>query len=104
MKLNTAIRAFALLALCGCTAQTANSPSSTQKSGLVLANFDRNVRPQDDFYRFVNGTWIAKTEIPADRANYGIFTQLDDRAEQNVREILESAALAKSGDPETQQV
>ena len=34
------------------------------RSGLDLEGFDRNVRPQDDLYRFVGGGWLAKTEIP----------------------------------------
>ena len=65
-------------------------------SGLRLTNFDRNVRPQDDFYRFVNGTWLAKTEIPADRNNYGSFAMLEDEAEKNLRVIAEEAAAAKA--------
>ena len=43
------------------------------KSGLDPANFDKSVRPQDDLFRYVNGTWLAKTPIPADRAVYGTF-------------------------------
>ncbi|HEX6571092.1 MAG TPA: M13-type metalloendopeptidase [Steroidobacteraceae bacterium] len=63
-------------------------------SGIDLANFDREVRPQDDFYRFVNGTWLAKTEIPSDKNNYGAFTILQDDAEKNLRVIAEEAATA----------
>ena len=46
------------------------------RSGLFLDNFDRRVRPQDDLFRFVNGGWLARTEIPADKSNYGAFTLL----------------------------
>ena len=65
-------------------------------SGLLLTNFDRNVRPQDDFYRFVNGSWLAKTEIPADKNNYGAFTMLQDEAEKNLHVIVEEAAGARA--------
>src|SRR6187549_1202281 len=57
-------------------------------SGLLLANFDRNVRPQDDLFRFVNGGWLARTEIPADRSNYGSFIILDDRAKDEIRALV----------------
>ena len=50
------------------------------------------MRPQDDFYRFVNGTWLAKTEIPSDKNNYGAFTILQDDAEKNLHVIVEEAA------------
>ncbi|HEX7416978.1 MAG TPA: hypothetical protein VF315_02900, partial [Steroidobacteraceae bacterium] len=51
--------------------QTASAPLPVAKSGLDLAGFDRSVRPQDDFYRFANGNWLASTEIPPDRSSYG---------------------------------
>jgi predicted metalloendopeptidase len=61
-------------------------------SGLSLEGFDRGVRPQDDLFRFANGTWLDTTVIPADRSNYGSFTLLDDEAQANVRAIVEEAA------------
>ena len=76
-------------------AEVAATPAAPAlSSGLLLENFDRNVRPQDDLYRFVNGTWLAKTEIPADKSNYGAFNKLQDGAEQNLRVIVEAAAAA----------
>ena len=64
-------------------------------SGLDPANFDASVRPQDDLFRAVNGTWLAKTEIPADRADYGAFTALAEQAEKDVSAILEECAKDK---------
>ncbi|HEX7048027.1 MAG TPA: M13 family metallopeptidase [Gammaproteobacteria bacterium] len=63
-------------------------------SGINMAAFDTNVRPQDDFFRYVNGTWLANTEIPADKSNYGSFNVLADEAEANLRVIIEEAAAA----------
>jgi putative endopeptidase len=60
-------------------------------SGLLLDGFDTTVRPQDDLYRFCGGTWLKKTEIPADRSDYGATTVLSDRAEENLKAILEEA-------------
>lgn len=89
--------------LAGCSAQTATT-STSMKSGLLVANFDKTVRPQDDFYRFVNGAWMTKTEIPSDRSNYGMFGMLDELSEQRVHEIAEAAAAAKNADGDTQRV
>ena len=72
----------------------AEPAAPTLSSGIDLTNFDRSVRPQDDFYRYVNGTWLAKTEIPADKNNYGAFTILQDEAEKNLHVIAEEAAKA----------
>jgi endothelin-converting enzyme len=67
-------------------------PAPILRSGLDLAGFDRSVRPQDDLYRFVGGTWLAKTEIPADRSNYGSFIILDDQAQEEVKTLIVAAA------------
>lgn len=67
-------------------------PPPVLKSGLYLSGFDRAVRPQDDLYKFVNGTWLATTEIPADRSNYGTFTILEDRAQDEVRQLIVAAS------------
>jgi endothelin-converting enzyme len=63
-------------------------------SGVILANFDHAVRPQDDLYRFVNGTWLEKTQIPPDRSNYGTFGMLTEAVERNLQAIVEQAAAA----------
>jgi len=73
-------------------------------SGVIQKNFDRSVRPQDDLYRFVNGTWLKNTEIPADKSNYGAFTVLSDGAEQNLHVIVEEAARAKAPKGSDQQL
>ncbi len=61
------------------------------KSGLVGSGMDPGVRPQDDLFGYVNGSWFDRTEIPADRAAYGSFHVLREEAESQVRAILEEA-------------
>ena len=68
-------------------------------SGIDQASFDKAVRPQDDLFRAVNGTWLAKTEIPADRSDYGVFAILAEKAENDLREIIENCAAAKDNVP-----
>jgi predicted metalloendopeptidase len=74
--------------------------ASALPSGLDLAGFDRSVRPQDDLYRFAGGAWLARTEIPPDRSNYGAFSVLDDAARESVHQLLDAAATAaRAGAP-----
>ena len=48
-----------------------------QKNNAINLNFmDNTVRPQDDFYNFVNGNCMKVTQIPADRSRWGSFDQL----------------------------
>ncbi len=61
-------------------------------SGIALSNIDSSVRPQDDLYQHVNGTWLKSTEIPDDRPLEGTFTALRDGSELAVKEIIEDAA------------
>lgn len=57
--------------------------------GIDLSGMDRTIRPGDDFYGYVNGKWMARTVIPADRADYGIFAELDTLSKNRTRKILE---------------
>src|SRR5699024_8050645 len=67
------------------------------KSGIDNAPVDSQIRPQDDLFRHVNGTWLKEVDIPDDRATYGAFVVLVEEAEKAVREIIEAAA--ESVDP-----
>ncbi|MFB2584939.1 M13 family metallopeptidase [Herbiconiux liukaitaii] len=66
-------------------------------SGIDTAELDPAIRPQDDLYRHVNGQWIARTEIPDDKARYGSFLQLAEEAEKAVRDIILEAQTAEEG-------
>ena len=66
-------------------------------SGIKLDETDPAIRPQDDLFRHVNGKWLARTEIPADKARYGSFLILREEAETAVREIIEGATDAPEG-------
>jgi putative endopeptidase len=72
----------------------------TLPSGIPIDELDPGIRPQDDLFRHVNGRWLARTEIPADRARDGAFRILVEEAENAVREIVEGAASAPEGSEE----
>ena len=71
---------------------------------LETANMDRSVRPQDDFYRHVNGTWLATHEIPADRPMDGAFHALRDASEKYARAIAQDAASGALDDPDADRI
>lgn len=65
------------------------------KSGINSEGFDRSVRIQDDLYEHVNGSWLKSTKIPDDKSNYGSFTALQDRSQEQIKAIIEEAAKGK---------
>ncbi len=66
------------------------------QSGIDMSGFNTEVRPQDDFYQYVNGTWLGETEIPADKSNYGSFDLVSDETEKNLRELIEEVSADSS--------
>jgi endothelin-converting enzyme/putative endopeptidase len=75
-------------------AQNNNSPDT---HGIAISQMDRSVKPGDNFYEFANGTWLKNTQIPADRASFGVFTQLDIIANQRTHDLIDE--VAKSNAP-----
>ncbi|MEZ5996150.1 MAG: M13 family metallopeptidase [Hyphomonadaceae bacterium] len=78
----------ALLASCG----DRSRPAAIGAWGVDLSARDSSVSPGQDFFRYVNGGWLNSTEIPADRASWGTFDILLDKADNDVRAVIEEAA------------
>ncbi len=57
-------------------------------------NMDRSVRPGDDFFRYAGGGWVKRNPVPADKARWSGFDELQERNWYLIREILESSAAA----------
>ena len=91
-----ALAAASLLALAP-AAHAQQQQGSVRALGIDTTSFDRAVRPQDDFFRFVNGTWLANTEIPADASSWGSFNELNENSRTAIHKILEDAAKAPAG-------
>lgn len=64
--------------------------------GIEIENMDQSVDPGDDFFSYVNGTWVNELEIPADRSVFTAFNVLSDQAEERVLGIIETAASAEN--------
>jgi putative endopeptidase len=66
-------------------------------SGIELEERDPSIHPGDDLYRHMNGRWLERSEIPADKSRYGAFTVLAEEAEKAVLDIIERAKSAPAG-------
>jgi putative endopeptidase len=94
-------RALALLALApftltGSLAAQGNGSVTRSDHGILWENFDHSVRPQDDFFRHVNGTWLKNVRIPDDRATAGSFADLGEHNQELLRAIMEEAVAANA--------
>lgn len=65
--------------------------TDTEEHGIILANMDTTVNPRDDFYNYVNGSWMKNTEIPDDQVRWGGFGVLRKSTDKDVLEILKNA-------------
>jgi putative endopeptidase len=83
--------AFAADASFGADAVAAPSAGATSplSSGLDKAGMDASARPQDSLFEAMNGAWLKKTEIPADKADFGTFRELADLSDERVKTIVE---------------
>ena len=98
--------ASAALAALVLTAPALLAPAAQaqMRSGIDRSNMDPAVRPQDDFFRYANGSWLATTQMPADRSRFGSFDVLGDAAERDVRAIIEDAAAGRVQDRDAARV
>jgi predicted metalloendopeptidase len=65
-------------------------------SGIATEYIDPSVRPQNDFFAYLNGKWLQTVQIPADQASWGSFDQLYENSLAQLRGIIEQTA-AKGG-------
>lgn len=94
----TVLLSCVLLALQAPIELAANAPKPALGSfGIELANRDESVKPGDDFDRYANGSWFDSYQLKDYETRYGAFTTLSDRAEIQVRAIIEE--MAKSDAP-----
>lgn len=96
--------AFAVVSLVACKdAKKTAEAEDTVNHGITLEYMDTLVKPGDDFFRYVNGTWFDKTEIPADRTRWGSFDELRQNTDKDALAILKEAGQNKKLDPKSDQ-
>jgi predicted metalloendopeptidase len=67
-------------------------PTLAAELGFDPTDLDASSRPQDDFFRYVNGKWLEQNEIPPDERSWGVSPILRDQSEKNQRAIIEELA------------
>lgn len=90
------IKSAVILASCtliatSCKEESKDTAQVEKIPGIVLENMDTSVDPKQDFYNYVNGSWMKNTEIPADRSSWGGFSVLRKSTDADVLEILAKA-------------
>ncbi len=91
------VSSLALLAGCatrGTETAVARPAAAIGSFGVDLSGRDLSVAPGDDFFRYANGGWLDATQIPADRARWGTFDVLRDKADRDARVIIDEVAAA----------
>lgn len=85
---------------------TASNAQTVDRAGhgIELDLMDQSVKPGDDFFRYVNGTWLDKAKIPDDRTRWGSFDELRQNTDQDALAILKEAATNSDLDPNSDQM
>ncbi|WP_309092219.1 M13 family metallopeptidase [Phenylobacterium sp.] len=66
--------------------------------GFDVSGMDASAAAGDDFFRYANGKWAERTEIPADRSNITSFAAIAETAAQRTRAIIEDAAAQNAAE------
>lgn len=104
MKINFVKLTMALAVVAGSVVSCdTKKEERTESHGINLADMDMSVNPKDDFYNFVNGTWMKENEIPDDETRWGGFNILRKQTAENVLDIMTRAKESHKYGPETDQ-
>ncbi|HEY3891753.1 MAG TPA: M13 family metallopeptidase [Bradyrhizobium sp.] len=88
----------------GIVAACSGALAAQPRSGIDIAAIDPTVRPQQDFWQFANGKWLAATSIPADRAAWDSFAALRETTQQQLRDVIEGIDPHSSDGSEPRQL
>ncbi|PWA11668.1 M13 family metallopeptidase [Flavobacterium laiguense] len=83
---------FVIPAIFGLNVVQSQTSDIAKEPGINVNFMDTSIKPNDDFFRYVNGTWLNKTEIPADKTTWGSFNELRQKTDNDALAILAEAS------------
>lgn len=96
--------ALSILFLIGCESTRKNEIQDTDAPDLDMSLRDTTISPRQNFYQYVNGGWLNKTEIPADRSAWGSFHELFEYNEKILSFVLEEASKGEVYDENSNEI
>src|SRR5438270_5950888 len=99
MKMRTAWLIL-VFSLTGAFAQPSGKPQYGVW-GFDTAGADLKTKPGDDFFRYANGTWLDRVQIPADKPGYSLRLAMSDLTEQRLHDLMEEMARKVEAKPTT---
>src|SRR3954470_14260640 len=73
-------------------AKATATKGQTLSAGIATQYIESSVRPQDDFFEYLNGKWLKTVEIPSDKSSWGSFMELRENTLPQLRGIIEKVA------------
>jgi len=84
-----------LLMISGCDNNNGNNDEANKFKAFDTKNMDTTANPGDDFFTYANGTWVKNNPVPADKNRFGAFDELAEKSQNDLKQIIESAAKSK---------
>lgn len=88
-SLSFAITLFLLAGITACN--DSNNKANTRTSFFDKSGMDSAVKPGDNFFEYVNGSWVKSAVIPDDQSGWGSFYMIYEDNLKNLKGILEDA-------------
>ena len=79
---------LSLVVACG-NSNKEEAPKVFTEKGLELSAMDTSLRPGDDFYNYVSGSWMKTAKIPTDKPAWGSFYMLMEKTDEQCLSILD---------------
>ncbi|MGY4385371.1 putative endopeptidase [Pedobacter sp. UYP24] len=102
-KTNKLVMPLVALGILGLASCKSSGTIGELHSGISVKNMDTTVNPGDNFTAYVNGTWVKNTKLPSDKASYGAGSIVNDKAQEDVKAIIENAAKGSPKDGSEEQ-
>lgn len=90
-----ALTAIALLLMSACENTKKVKEEKTMTKAIDLASMDTDLKPGDDFFRFVNGKWMKENPIPPEHSQYGAFMILYEQNQKDLKQLVKEVSAEK---------